>query len=97
MALDHSALLDLLAKLKPTGHIRSATERLDRELSDGEASAHVGAFLFEGSEDRTTQRNGTKPRTSTTTARDLGLRIPKLCLGSFFSERFSTPRSERNF
>jgi putative transposase len=87
MALDQSALLDLLAQLKltdVTDRIRSATEILYQELIDAEATAFIGASPFECSAERTTQRNGTRPRTLTTTAGDLGLRIPKLRQGSFF-------------
>src|SRR3712207_5992785 len=38
----------------------------------------------ERTESRTAQRNGSRPRTLTTTAGDLELRIPKLHAGSFF-------------
>lgn len=87
MALDQSALLDLLAELKLThvpDRIRVATETLYQELIDAEATALIGAGRFERSEDRTTQRNGTRPRVLTTTAGDLNLKIPKLRQGSFF-------------
>ena len=87
MALDQSALLELLAQLKltdVTDRIRSATEMLYQELIDAEASAFIGAAPFERSTDRTTQRNGTRSRTLTTTAGDLDLRIPKLRQGTFF-------------
>jgi len=66
MVLGQSMLLGLLARLKLTAvtdHIRYTTETLYQDLTDAE---------------RTTQRNGTTPRTLTTTAGDLGLRIPKL-------------------
>ena len=87
MALDQSALLELLAQLKltdVTDRIRSATEMLYQELIDAEATAFIGAAPFERSTDRTTQRNGTRARTLTTTAGDLDLRIPKLRQGTFF-------------
>jgi putative transposase len=87
MALDQSALLDLLAQLKltdVTDRIRSATETLYQELIDAEATAFIGAGPFERTTDRTTQRNGSRPRTLTTTTGDLDLRIPKLRQGSFF-------------
>lgn len=87
MALDQSALLNLLAELKltdVTDRIRVATESLYQELIDAEATAFIGAAPFERSEARTTQRNGARPRTLTTTAGDLDLRIPKLRAGSFF-------------
>ncbi len=87
MALDQSALLELLGELKltdVTDRIRVATETLYQELIDAEASAFIGAAPFERSAARTTQRNGTRPRTLTTTAGELDLRLPKLRQGSFF-------------
>jgi putative transposase len=87
MALDQSALLDLLAQLKLTDvpdRIRVATETLYQELIDAEATAFIGAAPFERSVDRTGLRNGSRPRTLSTTAGDLELKIPKLRQGSFF-------------
>jgi transposase-like protein len=87
MALDQSALLELLGELKLTDvndRIRVATETLYQELIDAEAAAFIGAAPFERTPDRTTQRNGTRLRTLTTTAGELELRIPKLRQGSFF-------------
>ncbi len=87
MALDQSALLDLLAQLKLTDvsdRIRQVTETLYQELIDAEATAFIGAAPFERSDARTTQRNGTRPRTLSTTAGDLSLKVPKLRQGSFF-------------
>lgn len=87
MALDQHALLDLLGELKLTDvpdRIRQATERLYQELIEAEATAFIGAAPFERSAERTTQRNGSRPRTLSTTAGDLELRIPKLRQGSFF-------------
>lgn len=81
MALDQSALLELLGERKLTDvsdRIRVATETLYQELIDAEAAAFIGAAPFERSPDRTTQRNGTGPKTVSTTAGDLELRIPKL-------------------
>jgi putative transposase len=87
MALDQSALLDLLAQLKLTDvsdRVRSVTETLYQELIDAEAASVIGAGKYERTGDRMAQRNGTRPRTLTTTAGDLELRIPKLRRGSFF-------------
>jgi putative transposase len=87
MALDQSALLELLGELKltdVTDRIRVATETLYQELINAEATALIGAAPFERSSTRTTQRNGSRPRTLSTTAGDLELRIPKLRQGSFF-------------
>ena len=87
MALDQSALLELLAQLKLTDvpdRIRTATETLYQQLIDAEATAFIGAAPFERTDTRTAQRNGTRPRTLSTTAGDLSLSIPKLRQGSFF-------------
>ena len=87
MALDQSALLDLLAELKLTDvsdRIRVATESLYQQLIDAEAAAFIGAAPFERSAERTTHRNGTRPRVLSTTAGDLDLTIPKLRQGTFF-------------
>jgi putative transposase len=87
MALDQSALLELLGELKLTDvsdRIRVATETLYQELIDAEAAAFIGAAPYERTDTRTTQRNGTRPRSLTTTAGQLELRVPKLRTGSFF-------------
>src|SRR5690554_5349131 len=87
MAMDRSALLELLAALKDTevgDRIRAATEHLYQELIDAEATAVIGAGPWQRTAERTAQRNGSRPRTLTTTAGDLDLRIPKLRTGSFF-------------
>ncbi len=79
MTLDRSALLDLLGQLKltdVTDQIRSATETLYQEL--------IGAKPYERNAERTALRNGSRPRTLTTTAGDLSLKMPKLRQGSFF-------------
>jgi putative transposase len=87
MALDQSALIDLLEALKTTDvsdRVRSATETLYQALIDAELTAVIGAGPHERTPERTAQRNGSRPRTLTTTAGDLELRIPKLRAGSFF-------------
>jgi putative transposase len=87
MALDQSALLELLGALKLADvddRVRSATETLYQALIEAELTAVIGAAPHERSDARTAQRNGSRPRTLTTTAGDLELRIPKLRTGSFF-------------
>jgi transposase-like protein len=87
MALDQSALLDLLEALKAADvddRIRTATETLYQALIEAELTAVIGAGPHERTKSRTAQRNGSRPRTLTTTAGDLELRIPKLRAGSFF-------------
>jgi putative transposase len=87
MALDQSALLELLEALKLADvddRIRSATETLYQALIEAELTAVIGAGPHERSETRTALRNGHRTRTLATTAGDLELRIPKLRAGSFF-------------
>jgi transposase-like protein len=59
-------------------------KRAYQELIDAEAAALIGALPHERSEDRTTYRNGSRPRLLTSQAEDLDLRIPKLQHGTFF-------------
>ena len=87
MALDQSALLELLGELQDTDvsdRVRVATQKLYQELIDAEAAAVIGAAPFERTPERVTQRNGSRSKTITTTAGQLDLRIPKLRQGSFF-------------
>ncbi len=87
MTLDQSALLELLESLKLAevgDRVRQAAETLYQALIDAELTTVIGAGPHERTPDRTAQRNGSRPRTLTTTAGDLELRIPKLRSGSFF-------------
>ena len=87
MALSQSALIELLKELEltdTTERIRLLTQRAFQELINAEAETVIGAAPYERSRDRSTHRNGTRPRTLSTTAGDLELRIPKLREGSFF-------------
>ncbi|WP_394328791.1 transposase, partial [Mycobacterium avium] len=51
---------------------------------NSELTAFIGASPHERTETRSNQRNGSRPRTLSTVAGDLELRIPKLRTGSFF-------------
>jgi putative transposase len=87
MALDQSALLEVLEALKAADvddRIRSAATTIYQALIEAELTAVIGAAPHERTEARIAQRNGSRPRTLTTTAGDLELRIPKLRAGSFF-------------
>lgn len=87
MTLNQSALIELLKELEltdTTERIRLLTQRAFQELINAEAETVIGAAPYERSENRATQRNGTRPRTLSTTAGDLDLKIPKLREGSFF-------------
>jgi putative transposase len=87
MALDQSALLEVLEALKAAevdDKIRLAAETIYQALIEAELSSVIGAFPHQRTETRTAQRNGYRARTLTATAGDLELRIPKLRAGSFF-------------
>ena len=87
MALDDSALLDVLEALKGADvedRMKQAATTVYQALIEAELSSVIGAGLHERSDSRTTQRNGHRPKTLTTTAGDLQLQIPKLRTGSFF-------------
>lgn len=87
MALDHSALLELLETLRSTDEndlMRRALGTILQSLVDAEAAAFIGAQPHERTDGRTTQRNGTRDKTVTTAAGDLTIAIPKVRSGSFF-------------
>jgi putative transposase len=87
MALDQSALIEVLEALRAAevdDRIRQAAQTIYQALIEAELTAVIGAGPNERTETRTAQRNGHRPRTLTTTAGDLELRIPKLRAGSFF-------------
>jgi len=87
MALDQSALLEVLDALRnadAADRIKQAAETIYQALIDAELSAVIGAGPHERIASRTNQRDGARPRTISTTAGDLELRIPKLRTGSFF-------------
>jgi transposase-like protein len=87
MALDHAALLQVLEALQAGDageRVRVAAETMYQALIETEAAAVIGAQPWERTETRTNQRNGSRPRTVSTPAGDLALRIPKLRTGSFF-------------
>ncbi len=87
MALSQSALSELLEAFRAgdgVDLVRESVRMVMQELIEAEAAERVGAGRYERTEDRVTDRNGTRPRLVTTQAGDVGLRIPKLRKGSFF-------------
>jgi putative transposase len=87
MALDQSALLEVLEALKAADvddRVRQAATTIYQALIEAELTAVIGAGPHERTEARLAQRNGHRPRVLSTTAGDLELRIPKLRSGSFF-------------
>ena len=87
MALSQSAVSELLEAFR-TGEgvdlIRESVRMVMQELIEAEATERIGAGRYERTEDRTTERNGSRARLLATQAGDLELRIPKLRKGSFF-------------
>ena len=91
MALDQSALLEVLDALKVADvgdRVRQAAETVYQALIEAELTDTIGAALHERTDTRTNQRNGHRTRILSTTAGDTAgdveLRIPKLRSGSFF-------------
>src|SRR5690348_6201638 len=87
MALDQSALLEVLDALKVADvgdRVRQAAETIYQALIEAEVTDTIGAALHERSDTRTNLRNGHRTRILSTPAGDLELRIPKLRTGSFF-------------
>jgi putative transposase len=87
MALDESAMSELLAALRAGGGldvVREALALVLQALIDVEATEVIGADRYQRSTSRTTHRNGSRARLLSTKAGDVELRIPKLREGSFF-------------
>jgi putative transposase len=87
MALDQSALTELLDALQAGGDIdfmRDAMQLVLQELIELEATQHIGAGRYERTDGRSTHRNGSRTRLLSTKAGDVELQIPKLRVGSFY-------------
>ncbi|MEZ5379622.1 MAG: IS256 family transposase [Acidimicrobiales bacterium] len=81
---DIDRLLDAISIGEGTDLVRQLAQWALQQLIEAEAAETIGAGRYERSIDRTTHRNGTRPRTLSTKAGDLELGIPKLRKGSFF-------------
>jgi putative transposase len=80
MALDQSALLELLEVLRVADvgdRVRQAAETIYQALIEAELTEAIGAAPHQRSGERTAQRNGHRSRILSTPAGDLELRIPK--------------------
>jgi putative transposase len=80
-------LLELFEVLKAADvddRIRQAATTIYQALIEAELTAVIGAAPNERTEARLGLRNGHRPKTLSTVAGDLELRIPKLRAGSFF-------------
>ncbi|MAT19428.1 MAG: IS256 family transposase [Leifsonia sp.] len=63
-----------------------------QDLINAEATVKIGAAPHERTQERTTRRNGTRPKTPATPAGEVDLAIPKLREGSFFPSLLSPRR-----
>jgi putative transposase len=93
MALDQSALLELVEMMRSADGndlMRRLLGTMLQALVDAEATGHIGAEPHERTDARTTQRNGTRDKTVTTTAGDLTVKTRRCGPG-----RSSRRRSRR--
>jgi putative transposase len=87
MGLDQSALLELAEMVQRADGgdlMRKLLETMLQSLVDAQATVHIGAEPHERTDARTTQRNGSRPKTVTTASGDVTVKIPKTRTGSFF-------------
>ncbi len=87
MARESVDVLELLRKQVEEGDLdflREAVAALAGAVMDAEVTAQVGAGYGERSEERTTRRNGYRPRRWDTRVGTIGLQIPKLRQGTYF-------------
>jgi len=83
LQFDVSNLLELLQSEQGLDLTRHLLNQAMQALIDAEATAALGAAPYERSEQRLGQRNGYRPRTLSTKAGDVELKIPKFRQGSF--------------
>jgi transposase-like protein len=87
MTLSQSALNELLEAIRAgdgVDTLREAMRLVLQELIEAEATQVIGAARYERTEERTTHRNGSRPRLLSTKAGDVELHIPKVREGAFF-------------
>jgi transposase-like protein len=98
MTEDRMALLELLRKGEEPAEeggdddfLRRSLRWLVQQLMEAEVSAQIGADRYERTDERTTQRNGSRTRPWDTRLGSLELQVPKLRTGSYFPT-FLEPR-----
>jgi putative transposase len=86
MAEERMALADLLRKGEEPAEdlLRDLVRWAVQELMEAEVTAQIGAGRYERTGERSTQRNGYRPRSWDTRVGSLDLQIPKLRTGSYF-------------
>jgi putative transposase len=97
MATDHRRLDTELVQevlLDDPRFLGEIVERVVQQVLETEMTEHIGAALYERTENRTGQRNGYKPRTLRTRVGTLNLLVPQDREGTFSTRLFS--RYQRN-
>jgi putative transposase len=86
MAEERMAFPDLLRKGEEPAEdpLRQMVRWAVQELMEAEVTAQIGAGRYERTDERSTQRNGYRPRTWDTRVGSLELQIPKLRQGTYF-------------
>jgi putative transposase len=86
VSIDRQALIDVLRKGEDqqADFLQEGVRWLVQELMEAEVSAQIGAERYARTPERTTQRNGYRPRPWDTRMGTLELAIPKLRQGSYF-------------
>jgi len=87
MTLPQSAVSDLLDALRAgegVDLVRESVRMVLQELIETEAAQVIGAGRYERTPERTTERNGSRPKLLTTKGGDVSVAIPKLRQGSYF-------------
>ena len=86
MAEERMPVLDALRKGEEPAEdpLREIVRWTIQELMEAEVAAQIGAGRYERSLERSTQRNGYRPRPWDTRVGSLELQIPKLRQGSYF-------------
>jgi putative transposase len=86
---------DVVAQLMSSEHgdlLREAVRLIARELMEAEVTEHVGAEYRQVSDDRSSQRNGYRPRGWDTRVGEIELLIPKARSGPAYFPSFLEPR-----
>ncbi len=96
MTDDRMTLLELVRKSGEPDFLRELLELTVQRLMEYDVAARCGAGRYERTDERTTQRNGYRPRPWQTRVGPVELQIPKLRRGSYYPS-FLEPRktSER--
>src|SRR5215210_1266205 len=96
MAEERMALPDALRKGEEPAEdpLRQIVRWAVQELMEAEVAAQIGAGRYERTDERSTQRNGYRPRMWDTRVGSLELQVPKLRQGSYFPNWLEPRRAE---